>query len=74
MGAELVRGRTTKILVLNPNSSKAMTDGLKPVIDSIDLSYVRRYMLLLCFSYILLALNIIGLHITLYFPLLNHYS
>ncbi|KAI0383411.1 Asp/Glu/hydantoin racemase [Hypomontagnella monticulosa] len=39
MGAELVRGRTTKILVLNPNSSKAMTDGLKPVIDSIDLSY-----------------------------------
>ncbi|KAI1211495.1 Asp/Glu/hydantoin racemase [Annulohypoxylon truncatum] len=39
MSTELVRGKTTKILVLNPNSSKAMTDGLKGVIDSIDLSY-----------------------------------
>ncbi|KAI1140035.1 Asp/Glu/hydantoin racemase [Hypoxylon sp. FL0543] len=39
MTIERVRGNTTKILVLNPNSSKAMTDGMKTVIDSIDLPY-----------------------------------
>ncbi|KAI0879920.1 Asp/Glu/hydantoin racemase [Annulohypoxylon maeteangense] len=39
MTTELVRGKLSKILVLNPNSSKAMTDGLKNVIDSIDLPY-----------------------------------
>ncbi|KAI1453575.1 Asp/Glu/hydantoin racemase [Annulohypoxylon moriforme] len=39
MTTNLARGKSTKILVLNPNSSKAMTDGLKNVIDSVDLSY-----------------------------------
>ncbi|OTA77309.1 hypothetical protein M434DRAFT_38669 [Hypoxylon sp. CO27-5] len=39
MTIERVRGNTTKILVLNPNSSKAMTDGMKAVIDSINLPY-----------------------------------
>ncbi|KAI2465402.1 Asp/Glu/hydantoin racemase [Annulohypoxylon bovei var. microspora] len=39
MATEHVRGKPTKILVLNPNSSKAMTGGVKNVIDSIDLSY-----------------------------------
>ncbi|KAI0836568.1 Asp/Glu/hydantoin racemase [Hypoxylon sp. FL0890] len=39
MTIERVRGNTTKILVLNPNSSKAMTGGMKTVIDSIDLPY-----------------------------------
>ncbi|KAI0891148.1 Asp/Glu/hydantoin racemase [Annulohypoxylon nitens] len=39
MATELVRGKTTRILVLNPNSSKAMTGGLKNVIDSMDLPY-----------------------------------
>ncbi|KAI1653849.1 Asp/Glu/hydantoin racemase [Daldinia decipiens] len=39
MGTQLVRGKTTKILVLNPNSSKVMTDGMNVVIGSIDLPY-----------------------------------
>ncbi|KAI1643948.1 Asp/Glu/hydantoin racemase [Daldinia loculata] len=39
MGTQLVRGKTTKILVLNPNSSEAMTDGMNTVIGSIDLPY-----------------------------------
>lgn len=33
----LVRGQTTKILVLNPNSSQAMTEGMKSVINAVDL-------------------------------------
>lgn len=47
MATELVRGKTTRILVLNPNSSKAMTEGLKNVIDSMDLPYVCRHSLIL---------------------------
>ncbi|KAI1371106.1 Asp/Glu/hydantoin racemase [Hypoxylon crocopeplum] len=39
MATKLVRGRNTKILVLNPNSSQAMTDGMKTVIDAVDLPY-----------------------------------
>ncbi|KAI0596378.1 hypothetical protein F4775DRAFT_317269 [Biscogniauxia sp. FL1348] len=39
MPSYLVRGRATKILVLNPNSSEAMTDGLRPAINDVDLSY-----------------------------------
>ncbi|KAI2625047.1 Asp/Glu/hydantoin racemase [Hypoxylon sp. NC1633] len=39
MITKLVRGRRTKILVLNPNSSQDMTDGLNAVIDSVDLQY-----------------------------------
>ncbi|KAI1088744.1 Asp/Glu/hydantoin racemase [Rostrohypoxylon terebratum] len=39
MATEIVRGKTTRILVLNPNSSKAMTEGMKNVIDSMDLPY-----------------------------------
>ncbi|KAI8965230.1 Asp/Glu/hydantoin racemase [Daldinia sp. FL1419] len=39
MATRLVRGKRTKILVLNPNSSKAMTDGMDVVINSIDLPY-----------------------------------
>ncbi|KAI1081535.1 hydantoin racemase [Whalleya microplaca] len=39
MPTQLVRGQITKILVLNPNSSQSMTDGMKAVIDTIDLSY-----------------------------------
>ncbi|KAI1778498.1 Asp/Glu/hydantoin racemase [Hypoxylon cercidicola] len=39
MSFERARGRPTKILVLNPNSSKAMTDGMKTVIDAVDLPY-----------------------------------
>ncbi|KAK7906510.1 Hydantoin racemase [Apiospora marii] len=37
MSFQLVRPRPTRILVLNPNSSQSMTDGLKPVINSVDL-------------------------------------
>ncbi|KAI1183040.1 hydantoin racemase [Nemania serpens] len=33
----LVRGQATKILLLNPNSSSSMTDGMKAVIKDIDL-------------------------------------
>ncbi|KAI0521961.1 hydantoin racemase [Xylaria bambusicola] len=33
----LVRGQGTKILLLNPNSSSAMTDGMKTVLRDIDL-------------------------------------
>ncbi|XXH04060.1 Arp2/3 complex subunit, actin nucleation center [Hypoxylon texense] len=39
MAFERARGRPTKILVLNPNSSKAMTDGMKTIIDAVDLPY-----------------------------------
>ncbi|KAI1501328.1 Asp/Glu/hydantoin racemase [Biscogniauxia marginata] len=39
MASGLVRGRATKILVLNPNSSQSMTDGMRTVIDDIDLPY-----------------------------------
>ncbi|KAI0002697.1 hydantoin racemase [Xylariaceae sp. FL0662B] len=39
MTTQLVRGQGTKILVLNPNSSHAMTDGMKTVINTIDLLY-----------------------------------
>ncbi|KAI1101594.1 Asp/Glu/hydantoin racemase [Jackrogersella minutella] len=39
MKTEHVRGKTTKILVMNPNSSQAMTDGMRTIIDSIDLPY-----------------------------------
>ncbi|KAI1466247.1 Asp/Glu/hydantoin racemase [Daldinia caldariorum] len=38
-GTQHVRGKTTKLLVLNPNSSKAMTDGMNVVINSVDLPY-----------------------------------
>ncbi|KAI0871523.1 hydantoin racemase [Hypoxylon argillaceum] len=33
----LVTGRSTRILLMNPNSSSAMTDAMKKVIDDIDL-------------------------------------
>ncbi|KAI1490235.1 hydantoin racemase [Biscogniauxia mediterranea] len=39
MVTTLVRGRATKILILNPNSSQAMTDGLRPAINDVDLPY-----------------------------------
>ena len=32
MSTTLVRGQATKILLLNPNSSSAMTDGMKTVL------------------------------------------
>ncbi|KAI0153166.1 hydantoin racemase [Xylariaceae sp. FL1272] len=32
-----VRGHRTRILVVNPNSSQSMTDGLQPAIDALDL-------------------------------------
>ncbi|KAI1162874.1 hydantoin racemase [Nemania serpens] len=37
MSTTLVRGQGTKILLLNPNSSSSMTDGMKTVINDIDL-------------------------------------
>ncbi|ORY68889.1 hydantoin racemase [Pseudomassariella vexata] len=37
MSTKLVRGKRTKILVLNPNSSQSMTDGMQAVLDSVDL-------------------------------------
>lgn len=37
---ESVRGQTARILVINPNSSGAMSIGMKHVIDSLDLHYV----------------------------------
>ncbi|KAK8004776.1 Hydantoin racemase [Apiospora arundinis] len=37
MSIQLVRPKPTRILVLNPNSSQSMTDGLLPVINSVDL-------------------------------------
>lgn len=46
MPTQLVRPKPTRILVLNPNSSQSMTDGLKPVIDSVDLGSVSLSMLL----------------------------
>ncbi|KAI1632642.1 Asp/Glu/hydantoin racemase [Biscogniauxia mediterranea] len=39
MATTLVRGRATKILILNPNSSQAMTDSLRPAINDVDLPY-----------------------------------
>ncbi|OTB00968.1 hypothetical protein M426DRAFT_323857 [Hypoxylon sp. CI-4A] len=39
MTSKLVKGKATKILILNPNSSNAMTDGMKSVLDYIDLPY-----------------------------------
>ncbi|KAH9907066.1 hypothetical protein F4778DRAFT_612389 [Xylariomycetidae sp. FL2044] len=39
MSTKHIRGKSTKILVLNPNSSESMTEGMKTVIDSIDLPY-----------------------------------
>ncbi|KAI1394437.1 Asp/Glu/hydantoin racemase [Hypoxylon trugodes] len=39
MPSQLVKGKTTKILVLNPNSSQAMTDGMLTVINSLDSAY-----------------------------------
>ncbi|KAI3326376.1 Asp/Glu/hydantoin racemase [Xylariaceae sp. AK1471] len=39
MSTTLVRGRGSKILLLNPNSSSSMTDGMKAVINDIDLPY-----------------------------------
>jgi len=41
MTTKLVR-RTTKILVLNPNSSKSMTHGLEQAIRTMELSHVSR--------------------------------
>ncbi|KAI1178563.1 hydantoin racemase [Nemania sp. FL0916] len=35
----LVRGKGTKILLLNPNSSTSMTEGMKAVINDVDLSH-----------------------------------
>jgi Asp/Glu/hydantoin racemase len=35
---QLVHGHRTRILVLNPNSSQAMTDGMRTVIDSVGLA------------------------------------
>ncbi|KAI0399632.1 hydantoin racemase [Xylaria palmicola] len=35
----LVRGRSTKILLLNPNSSQSMTDGMNTVVNDISLPY-----------------------------------
>ncbi|KAK8099660.1 uncharacterized protein PG998_012901 [Apiospora kogelbergensis] len=37
MPVEAARPRPVRILVLNPNSSKSMTEGLIPVINSVDL-------------------------------------
>ncbi|KAI0179404.1 Asp/Glu/hydantoin racemase [Hypoxylon sp. FL1284] len=37
MSVEHVRGGPIKILVLNPNSSKTMTDGMKAIINAADL-------------------------------------
>ncbi|KAI1823379.1 hydantoin racemase [Xylaria intraflava] len=37
MSTTLVRGRGTKILLLNPNSSTSMTDGIKTVVNDIEL-------------------------------------
>ncbi|KAI1129027.1 hydantoin racemase [Nemania abortiva] len=39
MSTTLVRGQGTKILLLNPNSSSSMTDGMKAVVNDIDLPY-----------------------------------
>ncbi|KAI1110301.1 hydantoin racemase [Nemania sp. NC0429] len=39
MPTTLVRGQGTKILLLNPNSSSSMTDGMKTVLNNIDLPY-----------------------------------
>ncbi|KXJ87775.1 hypothetical protein Micbo1qcDRAFT_21689 [Microdochium bolleyi] len=36
---EHVRGQSTRILVINPNSSRAMSKGTKHVIDSLDLPH-----------------------------------
>ncbi|KAI0390553.1 hydantoin racemase [Xylariaceae sp. FL0594] len=35
----LVRGRATRILLLNPNSSSSMTDGMKSAINNVDLPH-----------------------------------
>ncbi|KAI0440425.1 hydantoin racemase [Xylaria telfairii] len=37
MSTTLVRGQGTKILLLNPNSSSSMTDGMKTAIESVNL-------------------------------------
>ncbi|KAI0967132.1 hydantoin racemase [Xylaria arbuscula] len=39
MSTTLVRGQGTKILLLNPNSSSSMTDGMKTVVNDIDLPH-----------------------------------
>ncbi|KAI0804191.1 hydantoin racemase [Xylaria sp. FL0064] len=39
MSIALVRGLGSRILLLNPNSSSAMTDGMKTVLNDIDLPY-----------------------------------
>ncbi|KAI0454951.1 hydantoin racemase [Xylaria acuta] len=39
MPTALVRGQGTKILLLNPNSSSSMTDGMKTVINDVNLPH-----------------------------------
>ncbi|KAI1737978.1 hydantoin racemase [Xylaria scruposa] len=39
MSTTLVRGQGTKILLLNPNSSSSMTDGMKTVINDVNLPH-----------------------------------
>ncbi|KAI0479991.1 hydantoin racemase [Xylaria cf. heliscus] len=39
MSTTLVRGQGTKILLLNPNSSSSMTDGMKTVINNVNLPH-----------------------------------
>ncbi|KAI1747813.1 hydantoin racemase [Xylaria castorea] len=39
MSTTLVRGQGTKILLLNPNSSSSMTDGMRTVIDDVNLPH-----------------------------------
>ncbi|RYP79550.1 hypothetical protein DL769_002914 [Monosporascus sp. CRB-8-3] len=41
MSSECIRGKTTRILVLNPNSSQSMTDGMRAAINDpdVDLPY-----------------------------------
>ncbi|KAI0411922.1 hydantoin racemase [Xylaria grammica] len=39
MSTTLVRGQGSKILLLNPNSSTSMTEGMKTVINDIDVPY-----------------------------------
>ncbi|KAK8071435.1 hypothetical protein PG997_011638 [Apiospora hydei] len=38
MSIQVIRNEHARILVLNPNSSQSMTDGLNPVIKSVGLS------------------------------------
>ncbi|KAI8630047.1 hydantoin racemase [Xylariaceae sp. FL1651] len=39
MTTNLVKGQASRILILNPNSSSSMTDGMTMVINNIDLPY-----------------------------------